>query len=182
MNKCASIFILAEDKPQQRLIRKYFRERGFSQRQIQDIPVPVGETQNIGFVLKSYAVEVALQRNVAYSRGLVVVIDADDNTGEHRKTQLDEGLEAAGKMRRDAGEAIAIVVPRRNVETWIWHLEGNAVDETANYKGSPVRDGHNMAIVKRRFADYIVTGQEPFPDCPPSLQDARVELLRVPHR
>lgn len=182
MSKSASVFVLAEDKRQQDLIYSYFRARGFAPRQIRLIAAPVGETQNVGYVLKRYVVEVELLRRLSYTRGLVVAIDADDFSVEERKTQLNETLAATGKALRVDNEAIAVVVPRRNVETWLWHLDGNAVDETTNYKGSPVRDSHDTTNARRRFADYIVSGQEPFPNCPPSLQNARIELSRVPFK
>lgn len=167
---------------QQQLINKYLRKRGFTNQQIRMLATPAGKSQDVNFVLERYSAEANAQRNKHGSSALVVVIDADENTVQARKSQLDKALRDAGETERTEGEAIALVVPRRNVETWVWHLEGNAVDEETNYKNNPVRSGHSLSGVKLRFADYIITGQEPFPPAPPSLQDARAELKRVPHR
>lgn len=181
VSRCATVVVLAEDKRQQQLIRKYLRRRNFATSQIREVAAPVGQTQNVGYVLERYAVEVNAMRSATYSVGLIVVIDADDNTVLERKAQLEDELRKADTRLRAEGEAVALVVPRRNVETWIWHLEGNEVDEETDYKGKPVRPGHDMAEAKRQFAEFLVTGQEPFAGCPLSLQDARMELKRVPH-
>lgn len=184
MSRAAMVFILGEDskKRQQNLIRKYLKKRGFTDGQIRDLPCPAGETPGINFVLSRYASEVHDLRVATYSRGLVVAIDADEETVVIRKVQLDEKLTDFGEPARGEQEAIAIVVPMRNVETWIWYLDGNAVNESTDYKRSFVRDNYNLAAAKGAFADFIVSGQAPFDDCPPSLEDARIELLRIPHK
>ena len=183
MSRAAMVFILGEDqnKRQQNLIRKYLKRRGFSDRQIRDLPCPVGDTPGISFVLSRYASEVHDLRVATYSRGLIVAIDADDETVETRKIQLNDRLIETGEAARGEQEAIAIVVPRRNIETWIWYFDGNAVDETTDYKRTFVRDNYDMAQAKRAFAEFIVSGHAPSEECPPSLQDARVELLRISH-
>jgi hypothetical protein len=182
MSRPAQIIILGEDKNkrQQNLIRKYLKKRGFSDSQIRDIPCPVGETPGISFVWSQFAKEVHLLRAASYSRGLIAVIDADDETIESRKIELNERLREVGQGVRGEQEAIAIVVPRRNIETWIWYLDGNSVDETTDYKRTSVRDNYDLATSKRAFAEFIITGQKPFDDCPPSLEDARIELARIP--
>ncbi len=182
MSRPSEVFILGEDanKRQQDFIRKYLTKRGFNHRQIRDLPCPVGETAGITFVLSNYAKQVHNLRAATASKGLIVAIDADEETVVKRKEQLDEKLKAAGEAARGE-EPIAIVVPRRNIETWIWFLDGNKVDESTDYKRTSVRDNYDMADAKRAFADFVVSGRSPFEDCPPSLEDARVELLRIPH-
>lgn len=184
MSRAAMVVILGEDsnKRQQNLIRKYLKKRGFSDRQIRDLPCPAGQTPGISFVLARYASEVHDLRVATYSRGLVVAIDADEETVVTRKTQLDEKLAETCEPARGEQEAIAIVVPKRNIETWIWYLDGNTVDEVTDFKRSFVRDNHDLAGAKGAFAEFIVSGQAPFTDCPPSLEDARTELLRIPHK
>jgi len=183
LSRCARIIVLLEDARHEQFIRKYLRERGFSHREIQVEPAPAGKSKDVNFVLERYAAEANAQRNAHYSRGLIVVIDADDYAVPERKSQLDEKLHKAGYARRAEAEAIAIVVPSRNIETWIWYFLGNSVEEATNYKTSQLGSGSDVASeVKRHFADYIVSGQEPFSGCPPALQDARVELNRVPHK
>lgn len=182
MSRSALVIVLSEDKMQQQLVNRYLRRRGFSHHEIRVQAPPVGQSQNVTYVLEQYAIEVSTLRKAAASHALIVVIDADENTVEARKAQLDAALREAGKDLRADSELIAIVVPRRNIETWVWYLENNTVDEQTDYKNHPVRSHHDLGTAKVQFADYIITGQEPFPGCPPSLQDARSELLRVPHQ
>lgn len=160
MSRAALVVVLGEDKNkrQQNLIRKYLKRRGFSDRQIRDVACPVGETPGISFVLSRFASEVHDLRVATYSRGLIVAIDADDKTVEERKSELLGRLKEVGEAARGEQEAVAIVVPRRNVETWIWYLDGNAVDEITDYKRTFVRDNHDMAGAKRAFAEFMVTG------------------------
>lgn len=121
--------------------------------------------------------EVANLRKSLYARASIAVTDADDLSVEDRK----RWLESVANPPREGNEAIVFLIPRRTIETWIWYLAGNAVDEEQKYKakdGGPVR-GEVSSEVKKRFADYIQTGQVPFSDCPASLEDAREEFGRI---
>lgn len=176
MSRFAQIVVLAEDQPQQNLLRAALKKLGVNlQEMIIEAPV-LG--QNFKWVRDHLSAEVEVLRKATYSRAVIAVVDGDEETVDGRKKWLDDALDPA----RSSEESIVYVIPRRHIETWIWYLEGNAVDENANYKkeeGGPVKRDHDMANVKRVFASYIQTGHEPFPDCPPSLQDARNELRRV---
>ena len=183
MSRPDLIVVLLEDTRQEKFIRKYLRARGFVAKQIRVVPAPIGKSKDVKFVLQRHPVEVNAQRSVLGSSALVVVIDADDFSPAERKSQLDNRLQEEGQATRLATEHIAIVVPSRNIETWIWHLQGNAVDEGTDYKASVVGSGGDVpSEAKRLFADYVITGQEPFNQCPPALQDARQELLRLPYK
>ncbi len=175
MSGFASIVVLAEDKPQQSLLRAALKKLGHAGQLIIDAPV-LGQDNN--WVRSHLLREVAILRKTTYLKAVIAVTDADNATVDERKNWVEGDLEPA----RQAGENIFYVIPRRHIETWIWYLEGNSVDESTNYKkekGGPVKRDHDLANVKRRFAEYIQTGHEPFPDCPPSLQDAREELRRA---
>jgi len=64
--------------------------------------------------------------------GLVTAIDADENPVPYRFRQLNEELEAEALDRR-GDEEICILVPKRNIETWIYALFGNEVNEIEAY-------------------------------------------------
>jgi hypothetical protein len=169
------IVVLAEDKPQQQLLRAALKKLNLHRR-LTIASAVLGQNDN--WVRSELLREVPLLRKAHHLRAVVAVTDADDMTVQTRKEWLEEVLDKP----RSAEEKIVYVIPRRHIETWMWYLEGNSVDEAANYKkekGGPVKKDHDLAVVKRRFAEYIVTGQEPFPDCPPSMLDARVELNRL---
>ena len=181
MSRPAQIFVLAEDalKTQHRFIRAYLRKRGFAERQIRDIPVPMGETAGIQFVFEQLVVEVKNLRKVPYSRALIVVVDGDKHTFEQRKAELDQKLRQAGISVRLPAEQIAFVVPCRNIETWVWHFEGNEADESTNYKKSHVKPNHDLSLAKSRFAEFCISGKTSKLSALPALEDAREELKRV---
>jgi len=60
---------------------------------------------------------------------VVTVADADNLTVQDRKIEFDAALKADGQKPRQPDEPIAVVVPRRQIETWILHLRGEHVDE-----------------------------------------------------
>lgn len=68
--------------------------------------------------------------------GLVAVIDADNYSVHGRKTQLNGQLDAEDMSVRQDDERIAILVPKRTIETWIASLQGQNVDEETDYKHS----------------------------------------------
>jgi hypothetical protein len=64
----------------------------------------------------------------------MVLIDADLESVDKRLRQLDEQLQQSARDRRTDDDRIAILVPRRNIETWIAALLGMLVDEEQDYK------------------------------------------------
>lgn len=105
---------------------------------------------------------------------LIVIIDTDNLSIEDRLRQLEQALEATGLAKRKAEERIVILVPNRNIETWIRYLDGNEVDETTSYPKLS-REGECMAAVKRLVELYPRGGTE---EAPPSMQRALVESER----
>ena len=81
-----------------------------------------------------------------------------------------------------ANDRVCLVVPRRNVETWIWYFDNHPVDEITDYKGTYVSGKYDFQPAKRAFAQYIVDGIAPLEPAPPALLEARADLLRVPHK
>ena len=75
-----------------------------------------------GVELKAY------RKGKAKSRSLIAHIDADTGTVQNRVDQLTEGQNS-----RKPGESIIFLIPKRNIETWIYHLLGNEADEIDDY-------------------------------------------------
>lgn len=185
LSQAAQIVILAEDVRQRKIIHRYLtKKRGYSHRCIRSINPQVlkGETAGLTFVRANYAMQVAALR--AYlalrSTALVVVADADHETIEERILDLDNRLRGANQTARKNEEPIILIVPRRNVETWMYFLNGNSVDETTDYKSkcSSLDDGD----FAQRFADFAHPIRNPLPqNCPDSLRRAcQTELPRIP--
>ncbi len=68
-------------------------------------------------------------------RGIIAVRDGDGVGVDNRKQQLDQALQSADLVVRQAGEGIATPVPTRNIETWLLALLGtDPIVETTDYK------------------------------------------------
>lgn len=129
-NRPAEIIVRCEDLQQHTFIYRCLVKRGVHRRTIQIKHCPKGKGDAKQFILHEYPKEVKALRSAPHVfKVLISMMDADDCTVEHRKRQHDETLDAAGLDRRASEEKIAVLVPRRNIETWIHHLLGEPVTE-----------------------------------------------------
>jgi hypothetical protein len=175
----AEIVILCEDRQQEVFVRRYLHGLGYSNRRIRVAPYPAGRGSGEQFVRQNYPKEVKeLRRRAKHLHvGLVVVIDADTSTVPQRLQQLDAELQQSGLSPRADDERIALLVPRRNIETWIHYLLGNPVDEDTVYPKLP-RESDCQPAVARLLAIRSSGWQLP-DDCPPSLREGCAELRRL---
>lgn len=88
-------------------------------------------------------------------------------------------LDEAKLTPRDVNESIALLIPKRNVETWILCLTGDDVDEQTDYKG---RTGLDQRI--KAASQFLWEWTRPNfvlpPTCVDSLREAIPELARIP--
>jgi hypothetical protein len=61
------------------------------------------------------------------------MVDADTKEVQARKTEFEEECDRQQVPCRLPEEAVAIAVPKRNIETWIYYLNGGQVNETQGY-------------------------------------------------
>jgi hypothetical protein len=62
-----------------------------------------------------------------------VATDADAQTVEQRIQSLKNACDNADVPFREQTERIALIIPRRNIETWLAYLRGLDVDEQQEY-------------------------------------------------
>jgi hypothetical protein len=107
---------------------------------------------------------------------------------KHRHDQLAEALGATGLRARDPREAIAELVPKRNIETWIYSLDedlavtmGEALNETDAF---PKLEYESQCCrAAGRFAEHSRRGTKPEAAADVrSLLDGLSELARLPLR
>ncbi len=172
------LVILCEDLQQEVFARHYFLLRGFHRREISSVIAPQGRGAGEQFVRERFAVEVREQRRQVthQSVALVVLIDADTQPVHQRKNTLDNTLQSSGQVTRRADERIAIVVPKRNIETWIAYPNDPLVNETHIYP-KLVKETDCLPAVRIFVARICRQGlpQEALV----SLQDACIELRRI---
>ncbi|GBF81918.1 hypothetical protein [Aphanothece sacrum] len=168
------IVILCEDRQQEVFARYFLEQRGFNSRFRAKINPP-GSQSGEQYVRTEYAKEVQAyrQNKNRISLALVVIIDADQFTVEERLNQLANTL----KNNRQPDEAIAIFIPKRNIETWIHHLQGTLVDETTSY-GKFVNNEASCKGDIKQLVNQCYSQNLPN-NVPPSLQKACEEFQRL---
>ena len=169
----AEIIILCEDRAHANVVLHHLKKRGFNYRQLRVVP-RAGSGSGAQFVLQRYAEEVRAYRSKAnhLSLALITVIDADRQEVQHIHHRLEGQLQNADIENRKPGERIALLVPKRNIETWIVYLQGTSVDEESDYKQHSLAENYRQAGIT--LAEQL--GQQPRADCPQSLQMALNEL------
>lgn len=169
--------LLCEDRKQATLVRHYLNGIGQSFRIMRTEICPTGSAEQ--FVRTWYPHEVAALRAKGYQHNLalIVVIDADRESVERRLGQLADALRSEEKSPLAARDRVYILVPKRNVETWIWFLVEDEADEDTDYK-------HRVSLeMCEPAADRLVGYRNDawtMPDnCPPSLRRGCDELRRL---
>lgn len=118
--------------------------------------------------------EVLAIRKQGGRAGLLAIMDADGQSVAKRRSyarQLCEGDQVP--MESDP---VAVLIPERNIETWITWLDGNVVDATSRYRKLERQRDCEPAVRKLKLA--CDSGGLP-PGAPPSLVDACREFQRV---
>jgi hypothetical protein len=172
------IVILCEDRQQEVFARYFLKKRGFTGLFISKICAK-GSQAGEQYVRTHYPVELKAyrQKRNRVAIGLVVLIDADTGTLEARLNELASILDEDEQKNREPKEAIAIFVPKRNIETWIHYLQGETVKEEDAY----AKFENNEAVCKTAVEDLAdrCYSQSLPEDAPPSLQAACGELQRL---
>ena len=172
--RTATIVLLAEDSRQAKLVREYLARIGH-RGHVRVNMAPNGQGSGEQYVREHYASEVNDARRQNWRRiCLITVVDADTNTTAYRRRQL------IADPERSASEPILVLVPKRNVETWILCLTNHAVDEDSDFRYD--RRVHSSAIKTAASALFDWTRRNAaVPDsCVPSLRESLPEFDRIP--
>jgi hypothetical protein len=172
-DRYTQVVILCEDYMHFNFVRRYLIQRGIESRRIRGNVNPSGRGAGSRHVIERYPIEVKAIRSKSFLRaGLVAVIDADTSSVDDRLRQLEQSLTQSGQPSRGASERIGLLSPKRNIETWIFHLLGNAADEETDYKKRISQSDLKPSVAA--FADMCPNKAEEI--SVPSLRHARGEL------
>ena len=128
-----SITLLCEDSQTDAFVRRFLRRRNFGSRDIHTRELPDGSQSGEQWVRERYPNELKAIRG-RQNTYLIVVTDADTHTTADRRAQLDAACDEKQVPRRGDRDPVLVVVPRRNIETWLHYLGGGSpVDETTTY-------------------------------------------------
>jgi len=178
-DRAARMVILCEDSQQYTFIYRLLKLLGFPGQRIRVERAQEGRDAADQYVRNHYPdeVEVHRRKSARMSIGLVTAIDADENPVQYRYRQLNEELDAEDLGRRGTDEQICILVPKRNIETWIYALFGQDVNEEEIYPHLDEEGDCQSAV--EQLVEYL---QDGWPnDLIPSLQRGCRELnTRLP--
>ena len=176
-DRIAELIILAEDLRQGNFARRYLQRAGHRKLNVKIAPSGRGSGEQ--FVRENYPIEMEYYRQRSHHRraGLVVVIDADVKSVNERQTELERALTEAGEAPRGATEVVALLIPRRNVETWILCLTRERVDEITDYSNRDLNDFTKAAA--ETFYEWSRANYTLPETCVPSLKQGLEEIRRV---
>ena len=173
------IVLLCEDTQQLVFARHFLEKRGFDKRKI--IPlIPSVAQSGEQFVREKYVSEVKKYRQKCnhLAIALVVMTDADNLSVQQRLNQLSSVLKENNLPDRQKEEAIAVFIPKRNIETWIAYLTGENVDEEEKKKYDKLLKESDCKPQAEDLADRCQK-QELEENAPFSLKIACQEFQRV---
>lgn len=158
------VVVLCEDRTHYHFVRGYLAARGWDTRQVHPRISPAGIGSAEQWVREKYSEELqAYRARASYQkRALILMVDADKKSLKDRITTL----ETQGARR--TGERIAFFIPRRNIETWIAYLEGEAVDEDESKNYKAFKEGHSPTKSAKELARRCIEAI-PLDGAPPSL-------------
>lgn len=188
MSKGATLVVLCEDLQSKVFVVRALAKLGYDRRAIRVEMAPSGEGAAEKYVREQYPVWVGFLRSRSATKGLIVHIDADPtHTVDERHTELAASLSAASKSPRETREPIAELVPKRNIETWIYALDpplaaglSKPLDEVEELPKLAQRESR-CAAAAEAFADHARLRTIPAAaDAVPSLVDGLGEFRRLP--
>ena len=171
-----SIVLLCEDLQTSSFVRRFLYYRGFHGREITTLVAPPGRQSGEHWVRTRYPKELKAIR--ARQRAfLLVIVDADTQSTEARRSQLDQACNERGVPRKKPEDPVIVAVPRRNIETWFAYLQGQKVDEATTYPHlRRLRDCRSLA---RKLYQMCHEEQKLAKPVPPSLKEACQEYQRL---
>lgn len=178
-DRAARIIALCEDDQQYTFLLRLLKSLGFPSQRIDIERAPVGKGAADQWVRERYPDEVAVyrQKSSHLNIGLITAIDADEHSVRFRYRELNNELEANDLAHRQGDEKVCLQIPKRNIETWIYALLGNEVNEQEVYRKLDRESDCQPAV--EQLVEYL---QDAWPnDLIPSLERGCRELTtRLP--
>ena len=186
MSKASQIVILCEDRMHEVFVRRFLKRWGVANlnRLVRTTPYPEGRQSGEQHVRTRYPNELKALRSRHASTILIVVMDADAQTAQDRRRELDRSADNEGLGPRGDTEPVVFVIPKWSIENWLAWLDGNAVDEgdkernrAAKTRYSYRHESDAHPLIDRLAEDCKANRTLPNP--PGSLADACHEFERI---
>ncbi len=129
------IVLLCEDSQHEAFIRRFLKGMGWNTRELRVEKSPSGGGSGEQWVREKFTNELGVyrQRRTRAASALIAIIDADLRTVNDRIKEFENECKDNTTPFRTQDENVAILVPKRNIETWIHYLHGNQVNEVNSY-------------------------------------------------
>lgn len=165
------ITILCEDSQHESFVRRFLKGMGWNTREIRVEKSPAATGSAEQWVRETFPTELEIYRKRSHkaATGLIAVIDADTMEVRERIDEFRAECDSRSVPFRTENDAVAIVVPRRNIETWIYHLNDQQVNEADVYPKLG-RERECRSAVRNLVQVCKTTGINQ--DAPPSLLTA----------
>jgi hypothetical protein len=170
--------VLCEDLQGWVFVRRMLMAMGYESRRIRVIPYPAdGRGCGEQHVRESYPDELTRYRSrAARTRTVLAVhVDADRLTVQDRHATLDGELRKRGVAPRAPDETVAVLIPKREIETWIHFFFGHAPIDEENSYPKYTRESDTWPAADE-FARHVRAGTTPvgaLPSLPVGLAEAR---------
>lgn len=170
--------LLCEDDPQEQLVRSYLKKSGLNTEPPGFFPRNASREVhggNVGWVLREFPreLEACRWRHSRHANTLlIVVIDADDNTVAERRGDLNQ------RSQMSAADPIAVLIPKRHIETWIRAALGRQVNENDSYK-NPEPKKSEIRAAGNEIHGWARNNPIPGPTCVDSLRVSFPEWRKI---
>lgn len=144
------IVLICEDAQHEAFSRRFLKGMGWNIRELRVEMSPSAGGSAEQWVRKKFPVELKIyrQRRHRAASALIAIIDADSKSVKDRIDDFADECDAMLIPFRNDDEAVAIAVPRRNIETWIHFLNEEQVTEDGVYPKLGKERGCKPAIEK----------------------------------
>lgn len=159
--------LLAEDKATQQFAEAALKQIGIGPREYHVVrggtartaDAPARPSQNmrqwVSTEFPRALGRVASHRAGVQFSALLVVTDADNDTVEQRRMELEQAAVSEGLAEKLRRAAVYYWIPKRHIETWATYFAnlGDRVTEEANYKRGHQLRGDSFSKAGRAFVD-----------------------------
>lgn len=144
------VVLVCEDSQQEAFTRRFLEGMGWSTREIRVEKSPSASGSAEQWVRERFPIELGVyrQRRHRAASALIAMIDADVRDVQDRIREFEDECNSLQIPFRGGDEAVAIAVPRRNIETWIKYLNDGDVDERNIYPKLGRERECNQAVLK----------------------------------
>lgn len=172
------LVLLCEDSQHEAFARRFLQGMGWNTRELRVEKSPSSSGSAEQWVRQRFPLELKVyrRRRQQAASALMTIIDADLKTGQDRMAEFEYECTTREIPFRKNDEAVAIVIPKRNIETWIHYLNGYEVNDRDSYSRLD-RERDCRPAVSQLVGLCRSTGLAP--DAPPSLTAACEEYDRV---